>query len=354
MKIHHIAGHELDEDLIRQWAALQQAEPLFESAFFHPEFTRAVAAAKPNVELGVVEDGGRALAFFPFERLSRHVGVPSGGSLSDYHGVIQGRNLDSGFDPLALLRACRLDCWDFDHMPAAQTLIPNAPRRRFDSPQIDLSQGYEAYVRDKRASGSQLIERIEYLERRLAREVGPVRFVAEDADEQPFERVLQWKSAQYIRTGQPDIFAAGAAREVLRRLREIRTPRFAGVLSTLRAGDRLIAGHFGLTSGGAAHYWFPSYDVEFARYSPGLILILKFAACSGALGLRSIDLGGGAQPYKLRLATHANILSAGSFELSNAFSLTRNLRRALIDAARKTPLGGPGRALLRAMRGLRG
>ena len=92
MRIHHIAGHELDEDLIRQWAALQQAEPLFESAFFHPEFARAVAAAKPNVELGVVEDGGRALAFFPLRAPLAPCRRPQqGGSLSDYHGVIQGR-----------------------------------------------------------------------------------------------------------------------------------------------------------------------------------------------------------------------------------------------------------------------
>ena len=77
MKIHHIAGHELDDDLTRQWAALQRAEPVFESAFFHPEFTRAVAATKSNVELGIVEDGGRALAFFPFERVSRRLGPRS-------------------------------------------------------------------------------------------------------------------------------------------------------------------------------------------------------------------------------------------------------------------------------------
>lgn len=354
MKIHHIAGHELDDDLTRQWAALQRAEPVFESAFFHPEFTRAVAATKSNVELGIVEDGGRALAFFPFERVSRRLGAPVGGLLSDYHGIVFDKALDPAFNPLTLLRACGLECWDFDHLPAAQALIPHDPRRQFESPQIDLSHGYEAYARRKRAAGSHMIDRIEYLERRLVREAGPVRFAAQESDEEAFERVLQWKSAQFARTQKFDIFSAGAARDVLRALRRIETPEFAGTLSTLRAGDRLIAAHFGLRSGGAFHYWFPAYDVDFARYSPGHILVLKLAAGCEALGIRSIDLGAGAQPYKLRLATGANLLSAGSFHLSNWFSLTRNVRRNLIDYARKTPFADSGRSLLRAVRALRG
>ena len=353
MRIHHIAGHELDDGLMRQWAALQQAAPVFESAFFHPEFTRAVAAAKSKVELGIVEDGGRALAFFPFERVSRRVGVPAGGVLSDYHGIVFDADLDPDFDPLELLRACHLNCWDFDHLPAAQSLIPSDPSRQIASPQIDLSEGYEAYARRKRASRSHLVDRAEYLERRLAREVGPVRFVARESDEAAFEILLQWKSAQYARTRKLDIFGAGAAREVLETLRRTQTPEFAGVLSALYAGDRLIAAHFGIRAGGAFHYWFPAYDVDFSRYSPGLVLILNFAASSEALGVRSIDLGAGAQPYKLRLATRANLLSAGSLQLSNWFSLTRNVQRNLIDYARKAPLADSGRALLRAARALR-
>jgi hypothetical protein len=55
----------------------------------------------------------------------------------------------------------------------------------------------------------------------------------------------------------------------------------------------------------------------------------------------------------LRLATHANLLCAGSCQLANWFSLTRSVRRNLIDYARKTPFAVPGRSLLRATRALR-
>ncbi len=350
MKIHHIAGHELSPDLAARWAALQRRDRTFESAFFHPEFTRAVANVKSNVELAIIEDGGRALGFFPFERASARLGVPVGGSLSDYHGIVSDKELDPAFDPVDLLRACGLDCWDFDHLPVAQSLIVSNPRRRIESPRIDLSQGFAAYARNKSAAGSQFIDRAKYLERRLAREAGPVRFVAQSSDRSVFDRLRQWKSAQYLRTHQVDIFRSDATRELFDILHHTQTGEFAGTLSALYAGDQLVAAHFGLRSRDCWHYWFPAYDAAFYRYSPGQILILKMAAGAEALGVRSIDLGAGAQPYKLRLATGSALLSAGSLQQASWFSLTRTFRRSLVDLARKTPFADSGRALLRRAR----
>jgi CelD/BcsL family acetyltransferase involved in cellulose biosynthesis len=350
LKIHHISGCELSPDSAARWAALQGSDPIFESAFFHPEFMRAVTHVKSNVELGIIEDGGRALGFFPFERVSRRLGAPVGGCLSDYHGIISDRELDPGFDPVDLLRACRLDCWDFDHLPVAQSLIPSDPRRRIESPRIDLSEGFSAYARRKCADGSQVIDRAKYMERRLTREVGPIRFVAQESDRSVLDRLLRWKSAQYMRTGQFDIFRSAVTRNLLETLHHIETVGFSGTLSALYAGDRLIAAHFGLRSRDCWHYWFPAYDVAFSRYSPGQILILKMAAGAHALGVRSIDLGAGVQPYKLRLATHSTFLSAGSLQQASWFSLTRNVRRCLVDLAREAPFAESGRALLQRAR----
>src|SRR5262245_17326769 len=106
MKVRLVPGRELGSDLIRAWAEIQQANPIFVSPYFHPEFTRVIAAVRDDVEVAVIEDGGKIAGFFPFQRESKTIGQAVGHPLSDYHGVICVPGL--AFDPVALLRACGL------------------------------------------------------------------------------------------------------------------------------------------------------------------------------------------------------------------------------------------------------
>src|SRR5262245_37863481 len=112
MKVTLIPGHKLSDDIVRIWGCLQQANPDLESPYFHPEFTRIIASVRDDVEVAVIEDGGKVVAVFPFQRERKTVGRAVGHPLSDYHGVICTRELE--FDPLALLRACGLVAWDYD------------------------------------------------------------------------------------------------------------------------------------------------------------------------------------------------------------------------------------------------
>ena len=61
----------------------------------------------------------------------------------------------------------------------------------------------------------------------------------------------------------------------------------------------------------AWHYWLPTYDRDFAKYSPGLILLLEMAAQAQALGIQTIDLGKGNALYKQRLMNGAVPLLEG-------------------------------------------
>ena len=89
--------------------------------------------------------------------------------------------------------------------------------------------------------------------RKLEREAGELRFVADSDDIGAFRSLRAWKSAQYRRTGQFDIFA----------------------WSWDCGGDTLA-------------HWFPAYDVEFGRYSAGLIMHLRMAEFTSATGVRVI------------------------------------------------------------------
>ena len=128
------------------------------------------------------------------------------------------------------------------------------------------------------------------------------------------------------------------------------TGGFAGMLSLLYAGKRLVAGHFGMRGRFAWHYWFPAYDPEMAKYSPGLILLLKMAEHAPSLGVRTIDLGLGMSLYKQRLMNASVPLAGGSVELSPWRSLKGYGRRTLRSLWVNLPLGSSVRDKINALR----
>src|SRR5262249_15136949 len=145
------------------------------------------------------------------------------------------------------------------------------------SPQIDVSKGYDAYVQERRDAGSEQIKKTYNLMRRIEREVGSLRFIAESNNIASLATVLTWKSEQYRKSSNTDLFKPGWISDAANRIFNSRAGGFSGLLSLLYAGDQLIAGHFGMRSRRVWHYWFPAYEPKAARYSPGLILLLKMA-----------------------------------------------------------------------------
>ena len=59
------------------------------------------------------------------------------------------------------------------------------------------------------------------------------------------------------------------------------------------------------------HIWFPAYHPEFAKYSPGLILLIEMAQHCAAAGIERVDLGKGSQRYKKSFASAAIPLAEG-------------------------------------------
>jgi CelD/BcsL family acetyltransferase involved in cellulose biosynthesis len=342
-KISLISAQELSGEIVRNWIGLQQDNPDLANPFFHPEFTKIIGSVRKDVELAVVESGAKIVACFPFQRRYRTVGCPVGGIISDYHGVICRQCLR--FSPRGLLQHSGLTAWDFDHLPTSQ--LSFAPFQIVGpSPQIDLSCGYDTYVQQRREAGSQQIKKIYNLMRRVEREVGPLRFVADSSDATLLAVVLGWKSDQYRRSGKRDLFAPGWIREAVERIFATRADDWSGTLSLLYAGDRLIAGHFGMRSRQVWHYWFPSYDLEAAKYSPGLILLLKMAEYAPTVGARVIDLGKGMSPYKERLMNSSCTLASGRLELPSWGSFRRQTWRAFRSQIGNSRAGPPVRIAL--------
>jgi CelD/BcsL family acetyltransferase involved in cellulose biosynthesis len=341
---------ELDGTLIQAWRSILSKRDAFSSPYFCPEFTQLVGDVRDGVRVAVIENDGRPVGFLPYERRGWGSGWPVGGPLSDYHGVITESECE--WDPADLLRAANLSAWTFDHLIGDTEKFERYASARAISPRIDLSQGYKQYVQARRDAGSDYIVKTEGLARKLGREAGKLSFALDEDGSEVLEHLIRWKSQQYRQASIPDAFAVSWTCELLGRIAQTRTAEFAGLRSVLRAGDRIVAVHVGMRSRDELHYWFPAYDPDFAKYSVGIILLLRIAEALASTSIAAIDLGKGDSQYKRRLMTGSREVLEGTIELRSMLSRARQVRRLAEAREARGALPGVLRLPLRAIRRL--
>lgn len=328
------------------WSSLQAKAPLHGSPqlanpFLSPEFTLALGRCTPGVRTAVVRDGdGVPAAFFPYTRGPFGSGRALGLGLSDCQGVVHRPGFT--WDPGEMLRACGLAVWEFDHLADGQPGFDSSVTRSFASPVIDLEQGFAAYLEFLRARSPKFARSLRYKERKLGRQIGEVRYAHDERDPEMLDTLMAWKSAQYRRTGRSDRFAHAWIVRLAQHLFHTRSDRFAGRLSVLYAADRPVAAHFGLRSDRVHTSWFPAYDPEFARYSPGLVMHLRMAEGAAADGVSYLDLGRGQKAYKDLLKTREITVHEGWVTRPHPVALARRARRAPVRALRNTVVARPG------------
>jgi CelD/BcsL family acetyltransferase involved in cellulose biosynthesis len=225
-------------------------------------------------------------------------------------------------DPVRLVRACGLGAWEFDHLVFRLDVLAPWTYDVGQGPVMDVREGYKAYLgRHKSRSMCSLLQK----RRKLEREQGDIEFTFASTDMAALSALIDWKSAQYARTGHFDRFSRRWIRDLVRLLAACDEPGCRGTLSTLSVGGRLIAAHFGIRTTTRFSLWFPSFDLEFAHYSPGLQLFLAMAEAGPEHGVELLDLGKGTEPYKLSLASWSYPVAAGRVEAKPLASLARRL-----------------------------
>ena len=328
---------------IHAWSAILYENTDLSSPFFAPDYALAVGAVVPDVRVGIMEHMGEPVAFLPFER--NRYGVGCRLRLCDYQGLIAKQRLD--FDAWAFIKGCGLKSWDFDHLLASQAAFRPFHRGFRESPIIDLSNGFDAYVLDRRAAGTEQIKKAGNLMRRLEREVGPLRFESHLQDPVILRQLLAWRSIKYAKSRHP----VELITDILERLLARQSSACQGVLSVLFAGDEIAAAHFGLRSAQTWHYWFPAYNPCLEKYSPGTILLLQMTEFAPKIGIRTIDLGKGDQDYKRRLMNGSNTLAEGSVEVEPLLRGVRSVRGSVQAWLRNHPrLASPIRQAIRLTR----
>jgi CelD/BcsL family acetyltransferase involved in cellulose biosynthesis len=300
---------ELGAHEIARWHNLQHASRL-DNPFLSPEFACDVDAVYPSARVAVVDDGGDIVGFLPFTsgRLRSATGIA--GTLANCQAFVcsPAAELPIG----EVIRGAGISVFGFHALVPPTGPAGEFSARRVDALTIDLSGGYDQYLATARRAGGNFIKEIERKGRRVEREhPGAVRFEFAAADRSSVACLLRWKSAQYRRSGRPDILSQPRVVELVERLVSRTDVSLSGCVSSLSIDDRLIAVDVSLRSAAVFAGWLTSYDVAMAKWSPGAVATLRLIEAAFAAGLRTLDLATGDETFKQRLANSSVELASG-------------------------------------------
>lgn len=281
------------------WCHLLSSSTTSRWPFMSPTYAEAVHATVAPVDVVLCNDDQGMAAVMPLQRSAGWLGQlglrePVGSDMTDYFGLLARSGIR--LEWRALLKASRIPCLFFTHLDEGQA----AHGLVGDSPTIGLRtrippEGGQAYWEWLRARSKSFASQTERHERSLIAKYGPLTFEMHSSSPLPdLEFVVAFKNAQYRNTGHPNGALLNPANvRLLTRLLASNDPDCLPKLSALRCGGQLVAAHFGLQCGSLLHYWFPTYDPQFSRYSPGRILYQKMILYGPQNGVNCIDCGAG-------------------------------------------------------------
>ncbi len=295
------------------WRGLLERAPHYESPYFAPEYVQFVGTLLPNIEVAMMEQAGEVQVILPFERVEGKFAIPVGRMVADYQGAIYPEGFD--FDVVEMLRALKLRKWKFDHLFPAEGPFEKWCWTDWTSPQIEVHGGREGFLERLYGSHKNIRRNMIKAERKLARDVGELQVNFDSRDDAQLKQLLDWKCSQYEVAGRQHPFRIDWVREFIFGAMHLDSPHFRGNLSVVSAGDIPIAMEYSLHSHQVSHVLISAYDIEYAKYSPGLVCCFQHLCACAEHGFNVVDLGKGLEDYKQRLVTRAPRLREGCVDL---------------------------------------
>jgi CelD/BcsL family acetyltransferase involved in cellulose biosynthesis len=292
---------------IAAWRGLCDTRPDFASPLLGPDFAAAVGAVRADARVAVLRRDQRTVGFLAYHQRPGGLARPIGAPLSDYHALVAEEGVGIG----EALAAAGLAAFRFSGLVDPARAFAGLDAAQKDAFVIALDGTAEDYLEALRAASAKRFKNYRRLDHKLDREVGELRIVAPDTDQGAFDQLIGWKRDQLARTGGQDFLRPAWTRDLMAGLFERRDGDFQGLMVNLYAGDRLVAGHFGVRLGQTYHPWIASTDPELAAWSPGQIFLLRAIAAMPDLGLTTYDLGPGHEHYKRPYALSTRTLSEG-------------------------------------------
>jgi len=261
-----------------------------------PDFLVPLAQEIGKCRVVRIREGGKIVGYIPvYQPFGPSFAFPI--PMCDYQAVAL---FDASYpDYRRILQQAGICRWKYENITDGNGL--SEVSRRFDGrpvPMVLMAESFPEYLRDKANNGS-TFHSILPMSRRLAREVGGVSLIRATSSEEFVDLLLEHKIRRQPGTPPFDPFV----RKVLLRFAGRESGEIRGVPYILMAGDEALALALTLEAGDHAFYWFCSYEPDFARYSPGSVLLIKIIEELHARKFRTLDLGPGGEPWKERFAT---------------------------------------------------
>lgn len=330
---------ELGTSELEAWRSIQKMDPSFNNPFLSPEFTLAAGRTRDNIRVAVIEDGNKPAGFLPYEVRRLGIGRAVCFGVSDLQAVVHHPELE--LCPQDLLKKSKVNVFEFDHWLPSQTQSSGV--RAFASPAafMDLSNGYDAYMKEDGRESRRLVKSLKQKRRKMEREHGEITFSFDTPCDSTLELLMQFKSDQYRRSGRMDRFARAWIRNLVNNLAQCRSDDFSGLLSVMYVSERPVAFHFGLRTADTLSLWFPSYDPDFHKYSPGLQMFLEIAKAAPEYGLKTLDLGKGEEDFKQSLKSGDRMVATGRIESPSATAYMHRLHRVPVESVEHFVLSHP-------------
>ncbi|MEM7475914.1 MAG: GNAT family N-acetyltransferase, partial [Planctomycetota bacterium] len=183
--------------------------------------------------------------------------------------------------------------------------------------------------------------------RRLEKTLGTVRLEWNCDPNLWIERLIQWKCQQIDHKLFDDIFIHRHVRRLIESVGAMKSDGCQRVLTLLWVGDNVAAMHLGLAHGNCLSTWFPTHPPEFARFSPGQILMYLLLSKCEQHGVTRVELGRGMNQLKSRFMTDSHFVSIGAVDASRTRRFARQGKQMLRTFVLESPFGNQCTGLYR-------
>lgn len=300
---------DLSDALADRWRALQSLTPDFMTPLIGPDFARLVARHRSNAKVAIGYVDEIAVAFFGFHQTANGHARAIGAPFCDYQAIVSDPSVTlSGADFLAKAQIASLS---FTSLMDPNGLFDTASMTTVEAYRIDCGGNGAAQMEKLRGANPKWAKNLRRLGHKMTRELGVIKLVGHDTNQSSFDAIMAIKVDQFYRTGITNVLGSKWVKALMQDLFDRQGGDFGGCLVSLYAGDKIVAGHFGVRQGDWFHPWIASTCAASHPYSPGIIFMSEMIQQADRLGLRIIDLSAGHSHYKAQFCRSPYIAHAG-------------------------------------------
>jgi len=307
MRVDVIPILELSEGMKHRWLKFQDSNSNLTGPCFHPDLFLAVGKFCKDVYVAQIYDKDELIGFLPYLRNQEKSSAQTI-DFCDYQAIIG--PMSQCWNAEIILKKIGLHSWDFNSLVDFKNIQSQSGQiEARGAMRVDLRSGYENYLLAKREVRIKF-EGLARKKRLIESKFGPLRFVPMCQERKVMHRMLSWKSIRHNR----DSAWTKLATDLLEHFCYSNQSSINGVLSALYAENELLAVFFGMRHQGILHSLVCSYNPDFEKYSPGLILWKNLIAQHKELQYNILDFGPSDHRYKRYFANSTLPIITGSFK----------------------------------------